>query len=67
MIQLYICVYIYILFQILFNYRLLEDIEYSSFYILIYNLQTQWTCFIITNIFVCVESLGFIDTSGCHL
>ena len=52
MIQLYICVcvYIYILFQILFHYSLLQDIEYSS---LCYAVEPS--CLSILYLVVCIS------------
>ena len=60
MTQFYIHIYIYILFQILFPYRLLQDIEYSS---LLYTVNPCCLSFIYGNVHLLITCSQFIPSS----
>ena len=65
MIQVYIHTHIHILLQILFHYRLLEDIEYSSLWCTYSRISL--ICFIYSSVYVCVLSCVklFCDPMCC--
>ena len=56
-IWIYIYIYIYVLFQILFHYRLLQDIEYSSLCYIVGPCCLSLLCTVVVSCFLIVERI----------